>query len=83
MCGVIMFCSSNFQVVHSFSYVGFSAVTVAFVNNMGWVLVFVPEFENALNFPSLPQDVDRRNNLSYNLNPLAAKYERNSLMRTF
>ena len=39
MCGVIMFCSSNFDVAHGFSYVGFSAGTVAFVNNMGWVLV--------------------------------------------
>ena len=54
-----MFCSSNFHVAHGFSYVGFSAGTVVFVNNMGWVLVFVLEFENALNFPSLPQDVDR------------------------
>ena len=59
MCGVIVFCSSNFHVPHGFSYVGFSAGTVSFVNNMGWVLVFVLEFENALNFPSLPQDVDR------------------------
>ena len=54
-----MFCSSNFHVALGFSYVGFSAGTVAFVNNMGWVLVFVLEFENALNFPSLPQDVHR------------------------
>ena len=59
MCGVIMFCSWNFHVAHSFSYVGFSAGTVAFVNNMRWVLVFVLEFENALDFTSLPQDVDR------------------------
>ena len=59
MCGVIMFCSLNFHVAHSFSYVGFSGGKVAFVNNMGWVLVFVLEFENALDFPSLPQDVDR------------------------
>ena len=59
MCGVIMFCSSNFHVAHGFPYVEFSAGTVAFVNNMGWVLVFVLEFENALNFPSLPQDVGR------------------------
>ena len=35
VCGVIMFCSSNFHVAHSLSYVGFSAGTVAFVNNMG------------------------------------------------
>ena len=34
-----MFCSSNFHVAHDFSYVGFSAGTVAFVNNMEWVLV--------------------------------------------
>ena len=59
MCGVIMFYSSNFHVVHGFSYVGFCAGTVSFVNNMEWVLVFVLEFENALGFPSLPQDVDR------------------------
>ena len=59
MCGVIMFCSSNFHIVRGLSYVGFSAGTVAFVNNMEWVLVFVLEFENAFDFPSLPQDVDR------------------------
>ena len=57
MCGVIMFCGSNFHVVHGFSYVGFSARTVVFVNNMGWVLFFVLEFENALDFPRLPQDL--------------------------
>ena len=54
-----MFCSSNFHVAHGFSYVRFSAGTVAFENNMEWVLVFVLEFENALHFPSLPEDVDR------------------------
>ena len=53
MCGVIMFCSSNFHVANGFSYVGFSAGTIAFVNNMGWELVFVLEFENALNFIKL------------------------------
>ena len=59
MCGVIMFCSSNFHVAHSFSYIEFSTGTVAILNNMGWVLFFFLEFENTLNFPSLPQDVDR------------------------
>ena len=34
MCGVIIFCSSNFHVAHGFSHVGFSAGTVAFVNDM-------------------------------------------------
>ena len=59
VCGVIMFCSSNFHFAHGFSYVRFSTGSVAFANNMGWVLVFVLEFENALNFLSLPQDVDQ------------------------
>ena len=48
----------QFELPHGFSYVGFSTGTVASVNNMGWVLVFVLEFENALDFLSLPQDMD-------------------------
>ena len=56
---VNMFCSSDFHVTHGFTYVVFFAGIIAFVTNMGWVLVSVLEFENALNFLSLPQDVNR------------------------
>ena len=55
MCGHYV---RQFELPHGFSYVGFSTGTVASVNNMGWVLVFVLEFENALDFLSLPQDMD-------------------------
>ena len=55
----IMFCSSYCGLAHGFSYVRLSTETITFVYDMGLVLVFVLEFEYAINFPSLPQDVER------------------------
>ena len=45
MCGIIMFRRSYSDVAHGFSKIGFATGTIAFVYDMGWVRVFVIEFE--------------------------------------
>ena len=60
MCGIILFCSSYYEVAHcSVSNIEFSTGTIAFVYDMGWVRVFVLEVEYALYIPGLPQELDR------------------------